>query len=61
MEILKTQLMGTVRLGKMTAEQAKQCLGILKPTVNMEDLQNVDLVSFKLPALVVINIYSNDR
>lgn len=44
METLKTQLMGTVKLGKMTADQAKQCMSILKPSVKMDDLRNVDLV-----------------
>jgi 3-hydroxyacyl-CoA dehydrogenase len=45
MEIIKTQLMGTVRLGKMTADQAKQCMGILRSSVNIDDLKDVDLVS----------------
>ncbi|XP_060598193.1 peroxisomal bifunctional enzyme-like, partial [Ruditapes philippinarum] len=44
MEIIKTQLMGTVRLGKMTADQAKQCMGILRSSVNIDDLKDVDLV-----------------
>ncbi|XP_053374433.1 peroxisomal bifunctional enzyme-like isoform X3 [Mercenaria mercenaria] len=44
MEAVKMQLMGTVRLGKMAENQAKQCMAILKPTVNFEDLKNVDLV-----------------
>ena len=42
---MKAQLMGTVKIGKMTAEQAKLCFSILKPTTNMEDLKNVDIVS----------------
>ena len=42
---MKAQLMGTVKLGKITAEQAKQCLSKLKPTTNFEELKNVDLVS----------------
>ena len=41
---MKAQLMGTVKRGKITAEQAKQCLSILNPTTNFEDLKNVDLV-----------------
>jgi len=42
---MKSMLMGTVKLGKMTADQAKMCWSILKPSTNMEDLKDVDLVS----------------
>ena len=41
---MKAQLMGTVKRGKITAEQAKQCLSILKSSTNFEDLKIVDLV-----------------
>ena len=43
-EAMKAQLMETVQLGKMTAEQAKKCFATLKPTVNFNELKEVDLV-----------------
>ena len=42
---MKAQIAGTVRLGKITPEQAKLCFTILKPTTKIEDLQICDLVS----------------
>ncbi|KAL4222996.1 enoyl-CoA hydratase isomerase [Mactra antiquata] len=44
LEIVKAQLMRTVQLGKLSTEQAKKCFTMLKPTTNIEDLKNVDLV-----------------
>ncbi|KAH3795882.1 peroxisomal bifunctional enzyme-like [Dreissena polymorpha] len=41
---LRGQLMGTVRLGKMTAGEAEVCLSRLKPSTSMEDLKHVDMV-----------------
>ncbi|KAK3589578.1 hypothetical protein CHS0354_043032 [Potamilus streckersoni] len=41
---MEGDLRGSVALKKMTAEQAKKAMLILKPSVNFEDLHDVDLV-----------------
>ena len=41
---MKAQLASTVKRGKLTAEQAKLCFSVLKPTTNIEDLKICDLV-----------------
>ena len=46
---MKAQLMGTVKRGKITAEQAKHYLSLLTSTTNFEDLKNVDLVCHLKP------------
>ncbi|WAQ94308.1 ECHP-like protein [Mya arenaria] len=44
LELMKSQLMMTVKLGKMTSDQAMKCWDTLKPSVLLEDMKTVDLV-----------------
>ena len=52
---MKAQLAGSVRLGKLTPEQAKLCFSILKPTTNIEDLKICDVVRNYLQAMLLLS------
>ena len=43
--MLRSLYEGSVKLGRMSPEQAKQCLSLLKPTVDYQQAKDADIVS----------------
>ena len=45
MSILRSLYEGSVKLGRMSSEQAKKCMSLLTPTVDYDKARDADIVS----------------